>query len=70
MAKKKKPKPPLPKPKPEPLPLVLYVVKGGGGDPTFFGRERFTDEQFDDGERIGIYDLREVRTMAITRGLR
>jgi len=55
---------------PPPMPLVLYAVKGDGDDPTFFARATFTDSEIDDGEVVGIYDLREVRTMVITRGLR
>jgi len=67
MAKKKTRPRPTRKPKPEPMPLVLYAVKGGDGE-TCFGHDDF--DTFDDGDVVGVYDLREVRVMAITRGLR
>ena len=50
------------------MPHVIYVIKGGGDEPTLFGHENF--QHFDDGEVVGVYDLREVRTMVVTKGLR
>jgi hypothetical protein len=67
MAKKTRaPRPP--KKLPDDMPRVLYAVVGGGDDQTLFGYADF--ETFDHGDRIGVYELREVRTLHVTRGLR
>jgi hypothetical protein len=50
------------------MPLVLYLIRSGGRDDAYFGRDTFDD--FDDGETIGVYELREVRTLQLTRSLR
>lgn len=57
----------------EALPLVLYCVKGAAageadGQPACFGYRTF--DQLDQGARVGVYELREVRTLHVTRGLR
>jgi hypothetical protein len=67
MAKKKTP-PPTPHPKRKPdVPLVLYVIKGTEPS-SYFGYKDF--DAFDHGEHIAVYELREVRTLHVTRGLR
>lgn len=59
------------RPKPPQMPQVLYVVKGVGVDDAYFGHATFNGEDdFHDGDRVAVYDLREVRTMRVTRGLR
>ena len=68
MAKKRKQRPATPRGmKASDLPLVIYAVKPAGAD-TVFGYTTFNE--FEDGERVGVYDLREVRAMHVTRGLR
>lgn len=64
---KKKPRP-RPRPKPtDPLPLVLYAI-AAQTDGWCIGHQTFN--RFENGERVGVYDLREVRTLQVTKGLR
>ena len=68
MAKKRKQRPATPRGmKASDLPLVIYAVQPPG-QATLFGYADF--EEFEDGDRVGVYDLREVRAMHVTRGLR
>lgn len=66
MKRQAKPKPSKPT-KPSDPPLVLYAVKGYGCD-TYFGEATF--DTMEDGAKVCVYDLREVRVMRVTRGLR
>lgn len=55
------------------MPLVLYCVTGAAageldGQPACFGYR--TVDGLDHGARVGVYELREVRTLHVTRGLR
>jgi len=55
------------KPAPRPtMPLVIYVVRGA--EDTYFGHDTFG--RFEHGDKVGVYELREVRTLNVTRGLR
>jgi len=57
------------KQKPDAMPQTLYAVEGFQSDPkTFFGYASF--DMHDEGDRVGVYELREVRTLHVTRGLR
>ena len=68
MAKKRKRTPAAPPKRKAPeLPQVIYAVQPPG-QATLFGYADF--EEFEDGDRVGVYDLREVRAMHVTRGLR
>ena len=52
-----------------PMPQTLYAVEGFESEPkTFFGYASF--DMHDEGDRVGVYELREVRTLHVTRGLR
>lgn len=51
------------------MPQTLYAVEGFQSEPkTFFGYASF--DMHDEGDRVGVYELREVRTLHVTRGLR
>lgn len=66
---KRRPRRPLAPPRPRAqrgMPLVLYVERGA--EDVYFGRNHF--DTIDDGAVVGVYELRETRTLKITRGLR
>jgi hypothetical protein len=47
------------------LPRVIYVSKEKDGDSVWFIAEA-NGFAFDDGARVGIYDLREIKTKKVT----
>lgn len=52
-------------------PKVLYVVMESDGENLFPVSHTSLEEMLDDlkGERVGIYELRDVRTLQVTREL-
>jgi hypothetical protein len=50
------------------LPQLLYAVRGNQCQDTYFAYDTF--ERHDEGSTVGVYELREVRTLTVTRTLR
>lgn len=51
------------------LPKTIYVFVGGSGDSEYLDAGDNPERIENDGERVGIYELREIKTKRIVHSL-